>query len=311
MKRSLIYNLFALVLLAGIPVHAATVFNPEELGEGVTLFRPVSASPQRTNSLVVEQERGLLVVEAQPSPAAARELLKAIASFSDKPIRFLVLSHPHAEAVGGVSAFPESVLIIASGGYKLAMQNLEHDFGAEMRVRASDPAAWKQPPTRSTDIIVATTLLIDDPQTPVLVKNIGRTHSPGGLQVELRESDILYMGATHFLDRNPYAKDGNFGNWLGMLNAVSRTPFAQLIPLHGEVTDIMVLRRNRDAFAWLRGQLGLGFIEGMQAEDIPQWMMKRPELDTYFDTTASPSFLETVIEQALKELVAQRAKRGR
>src|SRR6185503_15148986 len=113
----------AAALLAILTLSAAEPrpFTEEKLAEGVHLFRPADPSSARSNSLVVVRQDGLLVVDAQPTPEAARELLAAARSVSSLPVRYLVLTHPHAEAAGGASAFPDSTLVIGSAGCRFAM----------------------------------------------------------------------------------------------------------------------------------------------------------------------------------------------
>src|SRR6187455_3658324 len=90
---------FALALAAASPVAAKRLgeFEIQELAKGVTLLSG------QTNSIVVERKDGLLVIDAQPSPEAGRALLAAIAKISKQPVRYLVLTHPHADAAGGAS----------------------------------------------------------------------------------------------------------------------------------------------------------------------------------------------------------------
>ena len=98
------------------PVHSAEnqPFVVDTLLEGVWLFRAPEHPASHTNSLVIERKAGLLVVESQPSPAAARQLLRAIAAVSTKPVQYLLLTHAHVESTGGAAAFPESTLVISS-----------------------------------------------------------------------------------------------------------------------------------------------------------------------------------------------------
>ena len=110
--------ILAVTALTGPPsaegAHPDVAFIVDDVSEGVFLLRPVAARPELSNSLIVEREDGLLVVGPQASTSGAGELLQVIASISDKPVRYLVLTHAHAESVGGAAAFPESTLVIGS-----------------------------------------------------------------------------------------------------------------------------------------------------------------------------------------------------
>ncbi len=55
------------------------------------------------NSLVVEFENELVVFEAGLNPARGEVVLEAVRSISDKPIRGVVVSHPHSDHTGGLT----------------------------------------------------------------------------------------------------------------------------------------------------------------------------------------------------------------
>src|SRR5215470_18507518 len=59
----------------------------------------------------IEGEDFLVCVEAMATPVAAREWLSQLRQHTDKPVRYLVLSHYHAVRVLGASAFGAEVII--------------------------------------------------------------------------------------------------------------------------------------------------------------------------------------------------------
>ena len=58
----------------------------------------------------------VVAIDTRPTPRMARDFLAAIRSVTDKPVRFIVLTHYHAVRVMGASAFPDMQAIIASQG---------------------------------------------------------------------------------------------------------------------------------------------------------------------------------------------------
>lgn len=65
------------------------------------------------NSAVIIGDDHVLVMEAQATPVMAKALIEKIKTVTDKPIKYLVLSHYHAVRVLGASAF-EGAEIISS-----------------------------------------------------------------------------------------------------------------------------------------------------------------------------------------------------
>jgi glyoxylase-like metal-dependent hydrolase (beta-lactamase superfamily II) len=138
-------------------------FTVDDVSEGVFILRPIAARPDLSNSLIVEREDGLLVVGPQASTSGAGELLDVISSISDKPVRYLVLTHAHAESAGGASAFPESTLVIGSVNARDSLRDPAFDFGAEVRLRSDNPKRWQAPPKRLPVMVVHARTELEDP----------------------------------------------------------------------------------------------------------------------------------------------------
>lgn len=281
-------------------------YRVDTLIDGVHVFRPVQPSIARTNSLVVEQDDGLLVVEAQPSIEAATELLAAIARFRSAPVRYLVLSHPHAESAGGASAFPEETLVIGSAGCHLEMAEGKN-FGAEMRETSDSPDSWIEPPKRLPRLVVRSMTTLEDSRNPVDLRPMQHGHSRGDLIVLVRGAEVVYAGALLFPENNPYIRDGSVRGWIGVLNYFASERHQRLIPLRGPELGHMQVRRLRDSINWLRGQVALGFLERKTHEEIPRWVLENEELSEHFATR--DLFLEQLLDRILFDLVQERRKR--
>lgn len=300
--------LAALAAPSAAPAAPDSPFQVDRLADGVMLFRPVQQSASRTNSLVIEREDDLLVVEGQPTAEAARELLAVISQHNSRPVRYLVISHPHAEAGGGASAFPEGTMVIASVDCRKALQDPRYDFGAEMRTRAGE--SWAEPARRMPTLVVRGPTDLDDPINPVQLFTVQQSHSSGDMLLYLPKHDLLYTGGILALDRNPFAGDANVGGWLGVLNNISKQAPKIVVSLHGPAVDVQAIRAQRDAFAWMRGQVEAGFLEDLPLEEIPKRVLQTPGIEQYFDAKAQPSFLALFVKQVLEESVQQRRKRG-
>lgn len=80
----------------------------EWLGPGVfAVLQPETGRFDDSNSVVVERDGGLLVIDAQASLAATRRTIEAIRRRSDLPVRHLVLTHWHGDHVQGAAAYRE------------------------------------------------------------------------------------------------------------------------------------------------------------------------------------------------------------
>lgn len=297
----------ALTSAAASPSLAKRVgeFEVEELAKGVTLFSGAS------NSIVVERKDGLLVIDAQPSVEAGRALLAAIAKVSKQPVRYLVLTHPHADACGGAAAFPSSTLVVASSAARDRLADPAYDFGAEVKRRAADPAAWT-PPERPVPVLHADgPFTLEDPERRVVVYPLPRAHAEGNLYVDIPQAGLLAVGDLVVSDRNPFAgDDASVGQWIAVLSDFSQLQKVRLVPLHGPPVAPESVRTLRDALAWARGRVHKGFVDREPEDEIVDRSLADPKAATWFDLSAKPSFARVVLSRVFAETQEERKKRG-
>ena len=70
----------------------------------------------------IEGEDFLVAFEARATPVAARDWLRKLREHTDKPVKYLVLSHYHAVRVLGASAFDAEEIIAHSMTEKLIQE---------------------------------------------------------------------------------------------------------------------------------------------------------------------------------------------
>jgi glyoxylase-like metal-dependent hydrolase (beta-lactamase superfamily II) len=303
----LLAALWACVLsLSAVAAEANGPFAVDSLGDGVHLFRPSTDAADRVNSLVVERGDGLLVVGAQPSPAAARKLLAAISARFAAPVRYLVLPHSHADAAGGASAFADDVMLIGSMQCRDALADADYDFGAEARVRATEPGGWSEPPRRLPVLVLESRATLADVRNAVELLPFGGSHSPGDLLVRIPGHDVFFVGALVFPDRRPYGGDSKISAWMSALNHFVRQSPRVMVPLRGAAIGVEEIRKERDALAWLRGHVENGLTERWPQEEIRQRILDMPETAERFATDSI--YFVPLIDRAIRQAAKNRLK---
>lgn len=306
----LIVSVVSLARGASAPAPLPTPFTHETLAEGVHFFRPATEGAGRSNSLVVVRQDGLLVVDAQPTPQAARELLAAIKTVSSLPVRYLVLTHPHAEAAGGASAFPESALVIGAAGCRFAMADREYDFGGESRREAKDPAAWHEPERRLPVLSLTAATTLEDPKHPVVLVPVPRAHTRGDLLVSIPDAGILAVGHLVSGNRNPYPGDSSLGGWMVVLNDLEEQGAKVFVPLDGPALEPRQALQLRDSLLWVKGQVLQLFVDRVAPGTMSERIASLPDARKFFEVEATPSYLRDVADAAVREADADRRKRG-
>ena len=79
----------------------------------------------------IEGEDFLVCIEALATPTAAREWLARLREHTDKPVRYLVLSHYHAVRVLGASAFDATAIIAHETTRELIAERGREDWESE------------------------------------------------------------------------------------------------------------------------------------------------------------------------------------
>lgn len=146
----------------------ATALEATELAPGITFLNAGTY-----NQMVVEQEGGLVVVDAPLHPERAALTLRWLEErYPNKSLRHLVVSHFHQDHAGGVRSFAaEGATVVVGPG----LDDFWNDtvFGAASSVRP-DALSERSDPTVTVSTIetVGGTRRLDDPQRPVSVQHL-------------------------------------------------------------------------------------------------------------------------------------------
>src|ERR687892_551839 len=84
------------------------------------------------NSAIIVGDDGCLVFDAQATPAMANKVIERVRTVTDKPIKYVVLSHYHAVRVLGASAYKAQGIIASNTTYDLIVERGEQDKASEI-----------------------------------------------------------------------------------------------------------------------------------------------------------------------------------
>ena len=102
--------LYTLLLLINMSiVNSQEVTNFIEISDNLYVIGDTDGG----NVAFLVTKKGVVVVDAGGTPNAGERIVSIIKSVSDKPIKYLILTHFHGDHINGISGFPSSVKIIA------------------------------------------------------------------------------------------------------------------------------------------------------------------------------------------------------
>src|ERR1700730_15275240 len=83
------------------------------------------------NTAVIVGEDGCLVFDARATPGRANKVIERVRKVTDKPIKYVVLSHYHAVRVLGASAYKAQAIIASQETYRLVAERGQQDWDSE------------------------------------------------------------------------------------------------------------------------------------------------------------------------------------
>ena len=83
------------------------------------------------NSAIIVGDDGCLVFDAQSTPAMANKVIERVRTVTDKPIKYVVLSHYHAVRVLGASAYKAQGIVASAETHRLIEERGQQDWDSE------------------------------------------------------------------------------------------------------------------------------------------------------------------------------------
>ena len=205
-------------------------------------------------------EEGVVVVDALGSPALAQELLREIHRVTPQALRYVVVTHYHADHIYGLQTLVQAGAKVI--GHASAREYLNSDT-AQRRLEASriDLAPWIDATTR----LVPADQWLDTPETrfrlgsmDFVVDHVGPAHTPEDVVVFVPQLGVLFAGDLFFQGRIPFVGQADSRLWIQALNRLMKYQPKIVIPGHGPAsTNPMVdMTMTRDYLLYLRKTMG-------------------------------------------------------
>ncbi|HUY84066.1 MAG TPA: MBL fold metallo-hydrolase, partial [Steroidobacteraceae bacterium] len=175
-----------------------------------------------------------LVVDTQATPIMAEDVIRRIRAVTDKPIRYVVLSHYHAVRVLGASAYAPQEVIASRETYDLIVERGAADMKSEIeRFPRLFRAVDSIPGLTWPSLVFERSLTLWLGKLEVRILHLGRGHTKGDTVVWLPQDRILFSGDLVEFDATPYAGDAYFTHWPATLDALAALGPAKLVPGRG------------------------------------------------------------------------------
>jgi cyclase len=232
------------------------------------------------NSLVRVTSQGLIVVDGKlPGEANYNALMALIKGVSDQPVKFLIVTHHHADHTGNNQRF------LDAGVQIVGHENLKKNLATY----AVDPK-----PASPTITYPGDEYTVQLGDVKVELHHFGRAHTSGDTVVYFPDlkvvalSDVVTTGKTcPLID---YAGGGSATDWTNVLAGVLKLDFDAAIPGNGDVltkADVQAYKTKFDTVIARATELvhkGVPqdqLLAQIKTDDIG-WSLRVPKVDAFY-----------------------------
>ena len=217
-----------------------------------------------SNAAFVVTPDGVLVIDALGSPPLARQLLALIRDKTPQPVRYVVITHCHADHIYGLQEFKKAgARLVAHVGCR----DYLNSETARLRLQASreEMAPWIDDDTR----LVAPDQWVGEGGAEhdvflqlgprrFRLQHAGPAHTDEDLVVLDEASGVLFAGDIVFRGRIPFVGQADSGRWVAALDRMMALKPRLLVPGHGPVSaqPAQDLQLTRDYLLFLRQAMG-------------------------------------------------------
>jgi glyoxylase-like metal-dependent hydrolase (beta-lactamase superfamily II) len=190
------------------------------------------------NTGIIIGDDAVMVIDTQATPVMAQDVIRRIREITDKPIKYVVMSHYHAVRVLGASAYMAEggeQIIASRDTYDLVVERGEFDKASEIGrfprlfqnvESVPEGLTW---PTMTFEGRMSIWL----GQLEVQLIQLGRGHTKGDTVAWIPSEKILFSGDLVEFDATPYAGDAYFKDWPQTLDNVAALQPEKLVPGRG------------------------------------------------------------------------------
>lgn len=187
----------------------------------------------------IEGEEFLVCIEAMATPVAAAGWLDRLREHTDKPVRYLVLSHYHAVRVLGASAFGADVIVAHDNTRALVAERGRQDWESEL---GRMPRLFRDPDSipgltwPTATFSDRFTINLGGDRGDLVLAYCGRGHTEGDIVAWLPAEQILFAGDLVEAQAALYTGDAFHAEWAdSTLDAVAALGAQTLVGGRGAV----------------------------------------------------------------------------
>jgi len=186
------------------------------------------------NTGIIVGDDGIMVIDAQATPAMAGDVITRVAKVTDKPVKYVLLTHYHAARALGASAFKSAEILASNATRDLIAERGKQDMDSEI---GRFPRLFRAAETISG--LIWPTITFPDQisvwlgRREVRIVHIGRGHTAGDVIAIVPDAGVVFCGDLVEHKAACYCGDAHFTDWLATLDHLAELQANALLPGRG------------------------------------------------------------------------------
>src|ERR671911_2051425 len=187
------------------------------------------------NTGIIVGDDGCMVIDAQATPAMAEDVIARVRTVTDKPIKYVVLSHYHAVRVLGASAYKAQGIVASAETYRLIEERGQQDWDSEY---GRFPRLFQD--AQSIPGLTWPTLTFEGEMSLYLGKRevrlmqLGAGHTSGDIVAWVPDAEVMFSGDLIEYHSACYCGDAHLREWPLTLDAIRDFNPTALVPGRGD-----------------------------------------------------------------------------
>lgn len=209
---------------------------------------------------------GVILVDDQFAPLSEK-IKKAIASISDKPIKFIINTHFHGDHSDGNKVFGgEGAIIVA---HENVRKRLSTDYFYKTYKQEQKAMSYEGLPK----ITFAQSVNFNINGETVQVIYVKNAHTDGDAAIYFKESNVLHTGDVFVRYGLPFIDDDGGGTIDGMISGAEQmltmiNDETKIIPGHGQISSKKDLLDYKNLLQTIRNRIADGIKAGKTVDQI-------------------------------------------
>ena len=220
------------------------------------------------NSGIIVGDDCCMVIDAQATPAMAQDVIARVRTVTDKPIKYVLLTHYHAVRVLGASAYGAQGIIASDLTMALIQERGQQDWESELgRFPRLFRGAESIPGLTWPNLVFDTEMSVFLGKREVKLYHLGAGHTAGDVVAWVPDAEVMFSGDLVEYHSACYCGDAHLREWPETLDGIRNANPKALVPGRGDaLTDRATVREaiamTRDFVQTLYTQAELSVARG-------------------------------------------------